>query len=202
MTATSEDSDQIIVSYVRQPDEHIAVMRQTGRRLTQRRPANAFNRWGLFLLCAIGGGAGSAALFHVLRTYVYIPVLGISSSVDETDLMMIWLVPTLIVYVLINLYYRWLTRRGLATLRSRIRPDITITVTITPEGASWNTAHSSMWLAWSEITNIGRRNGRIEFDLESFVTYIPTSVFSSQEEQDAAFRRILGLWKAEQAIQP
>ena len=202
MTATSEDNDQIIVSYVRQPDEHIAVMRQAGRRLTQRRPTNAFNRWGLLLLCAIGGGAGAAALFHVLRTYVYIPLLEIPPSLNEGDLMMIWLIPTLIVYVLINLYYRWLTRRGLAALRARIRPDITITVTIDAEGVSWNTAHSSMWLSWGEISDIGRRNGRIEFDLESFVTYIPTSVFSSQEEQDAAFRRILGLWKAERGIQP
>jgi hypothetical protein len=116
--------------------------------------------------------------------------------------MMIWLVPTLIVYVLVNLYYRWLTRRRLAALRSRIRPDITINVTIRPEGASWNTAHSSMWFAWREITDITSRNGRIEFDLETFVTYIPLSAFSNREEQDAIFSRILGLWRADRAIQP
>ena len=202
MTATSEDNSQIVVSYVRRPAEHIAVMQQTGRRFMVRRPASAFDRWGVLLLCAIGGGGGAAALFHVLRTYFYVPILGISPSLDEGDLMMIWLVPTLIVYVLFLLYYRWLARRRLARMRSRIRPDITVTVAMTPEGASWNTAHSSMWLAWGEIIDIGRRNGRIEFDLESFVTYIPTSVFSDQKEQDAVFGRILGLWKAERAIQP
>ena len=202
MTATSEDNSQIVISYVRRPEEHIAVMQQTGRRFMVRRPASAFDRWGVLLLCAIGGGGGAAALFHVLRTYFYVPILGISPSLDEGDLMMIWLVPTLIGYVLFLLYYRWLAGRRLARMRSRIRPDITVTVTMTPEGASWNTAHSSMWLAWGEIIDIGRRNCRIEFDLESFVTYIPTSVFSDQKEQDAVFGRILGLWKAERAIQP
>ncbi|MBM7050367.1 MULTISPECIES: hypothetical protein [Rhizobium] len=202
MTTTSADNDRIVVSYVRQPDEHIAVMRRAGRRLAARRPANAYDRWGLLPLWAIGGGAGLAGLFHVLRAYLFVPVFGISPSVDEGEMMMIWLVPTLIVYVLIVLYSRWLTRRRLAAMRSRIRPDITITVTMTPEGASWNSAHTSMWLAWSEITNIGRRDGRIEFDLEAFVTYIPVSAFSNQGEQDAALRRILGFWKAERAIQP
>jgi hypothetical protein len=202
MTTLSEDSDRIVVSYVRQPDEHVAVMRQAGRRFAMRRPANAYGRWGSLLLWAIGGAAGLAGLFHLLRAYFFIPVLGTSPSLDENDLMAIWLVPTLIIYVLIVLYYRWLTRRRLAAMRSRIRPDIAVTVTMTPEGASWDTAHSSMWLAWAEIIDIGRRNGRIEFDLEAFITYIPLSAFSDQEEQDAVFRRILGLWKAERAIQP
>lgn len=202
MTTLSEDSDRIVVSYVRQPDEHIAVMRQAGRRFAISRRANAYRSGGMLLLCAIGIGGGAAALFHVLRAYFYVPVLGISPSLDESDLMMIWLVPTVIVYVIINLYYRWLTRRRLAAMRSRIRPDIAVTVTMTPEGASWNTAHSSMWLAWAEIIDIGRRDGRIEFDLEAFITYIPLSAFSNQEEPDAVFRRILGLWKAERAIQP
>ncbi|MGM4983119.1 hypothetical protein [Rhizobium sp. 11_C7_N12_5] len=45
MTTTSEDNDRIVVSYVRQPDEHIAVMRQAGRRLAVRRTPNAYDRW-------------------------------------------------------------------------------------------------------------------------------------------------------------
>lgn len=202
MTTLSEDSERIVVSYVRQPDEHIAVMRQAGRRFAMRRPANAYDRWGSFLLWAICGSAGLAGLFHLLRAYLFVPVFGISPLLDENDLMAIWLVPTLIVYVLIVLYYRWLTRRRLAAMRSRIRPDITVTVTMTPEGASWNTAHSSMWLAWGEIIDIGRRNSRIEFDLEAFIAYIPLSAFANQEDQDALFRRILVLWKADRAIQP
>jgi hypothetical protein len=75
MTTTSENSDKIIVSYVRRPDEHIAVMQQAGRRFTLRRPVNAFDRAGLLLLCAIGSGGGAAVL-HVLRTYFYVPILG------------------------------------------------------------------------------------------------------------------------------
>lgn len=202
MTTTSEDNDRIVVSYVRQPDEHMTVMRQAGRRFAMRRTPKAYDRWGLLLLYAIGASAGLTGLFHLLRAYIFVPVLGISPSLDESDLMVIWLVPSMVVYVLVNLYYRWLTRRRLAAVRSRIRPDITITVTMTPEGASWNSAHTALSLAWSEITNIGHRNGRIEFDLESMVTYIPTSVFSNREEQDAAFARILGFWQAGRAIQP
>lgn len=202
MTTPSEDIDRIVVSYVRQPDEHIAVMRQAGRRFAMRHPANSYERWGSFLLWAIGGSAGLAGLFHLLRAYLFVPVFEISPSVDEGDMMMIWLFPTLIIYVLIVLYYRWLMRRRLAAMRSRIRLDITVTVTMTPEGACWDTAHSSMWLAWAEIIDIGRRSGRIEFDLEAFITYIPLSAFSDQGEQDAVFRRILGFWRAERAIQP
>ncbi|MGV1761609.1 hypothetical protein ACQZ6F_32615 [Rhizobium sp. A22-96] len=202
MTASSEGSDQIVVSYVRQPDEHIAVMRQAGRRFAIRRPGNAYQRWGLLLLWVIGVSAGLAALFHFLRAHVFIPVFGIPPSLDKNDLMVIWIIPTAILYVLVGFYFRWLTRRRLATMQSRIRPGITITVTMTSRGASWDTAHSSMWLAWSEITDITSQNRRIEFDLETFVTYIPLSAFSNREEQDAIFSRILGLWRADRAIQP
>ncbi len=46
------------------------------------------------------------------------------------------------------------------------------------EGASWASTNTMPWVGWSEILDIRRSDGRIEFDLESFVTYIPASAFS------------------------
>ncbi|MGZ9724091.1 hypothetical protein [Rhizobium miluonense] len=202
MTTGSEDDKSITLSFVRQPDEHVAIMRQAGRRFALRRPSNAQNATAWFVLSAIGVGAGLPVLFHLLRGYVFIPVFGLSSSIHEADMAIIWLVPTLIVYVLILVYSRWATRRRLATMQSRIRPDVTITVTANADGASWISTNTTIWLGWREIADISRRNGRIEFDLESFVTYIPASAFSNQGEQDAAFARILGFWRAAHPVQP
>lgn len=114
----------------------------------------------------------------------------------------IWLVPTLVLYALTLVYFRWLGRRRMATMQTHIRPDILITVTITPKGATWDSKQSSMWLGWSEILDIGLRDKRIEFDLEAFATYIPVAAFFSEAEQQAAFARILGFWRAANPVQP
>ncbi|SCB50703.1 hypothetical protein GA0061103_0898 [Rhizobium multihospitium] len=202
MTAMLEDDNRIVVSFVRQPSEHVAVMWQAGQRLALRHPPNAHNRAAWRFVSAIGVGAGFPVLFYLLRAYVFVPVFGLSPSMDLGDMAIIWLVPTLIIYVLILIYSRWATRRRTATMRSRIRPDVTITVTITSEGGSWNSEHTSIWLGWREIRDIGRRNGRIEFDTESFVTYIPASAFADEAAQQAAFARILGFWRAANPVQP
>jgi small-conductance mechanosensitive channel len=201
MTTVLED-DRLILSFVRQPEEHAAVMRQAGRRFGVRRRRNPAEAGGLALLYAIACGAGIALLFHALRIYVYTPIFDVPSYIDEGTLVFIWLVPTAVLYVLFVLYVRWLTRRRLSMLQARIRPDVTITVTVTPKGASWETAQSSIWLGWSEISDIALRNGRIEFDLESFVTYIPAAAFAGMQQQTAMLKQILGLWRAARAKQP
>jgi len=202
MTTEPEDDHSMTVSFVRQPDEHLAVMRQAGRRFAARRSPNAQNQAAWFVLSAIAVGAALPVFFHLLREYVFIPIFGLAPSIDKGDMAIIWLVPTLILYALFLTYSTWQMRRRLAAMQARIRPDITITVTITPAGATWNTGQTSIWLAWSEIVDIGLRDKRIEFDLESFATYIPASAFSSEVEQQAAFARILGLWRAANPVQP
>lgn len=202
MTIEPEDDQSLTVSFVRQPAEHVDVMRQAGRRLALRRPARAHDQAAWFFISAIGVGAGLPVLFHLLRAYIFVPVFGMSRSMDLGDMAIIWLIPTLIIYALILIYSRWLARRRLAAMQERIRPDVAITVTITPRGGSWDSAQTSIWLGWPEIRDIGRRSGRIEFDTESFVTYIPTSAFADQAAQDAAFARILGFWRAAKPVQP
>ncbi len=202
MTTELADDQSVTVSFVRQPAEHVAVMRQAGQRFALRRPRNAQSETAWFFVSAIVVGAALPVFFHLLREYVFIPVFGLSRSIGLGEMAIIWLVPTLIVYALILLYFRWATRRRLRVMQSRLRPDVTVTVTITPEGAAWNSAQTSIWLGWSEILKISRRSGRIEFDTETFVTYIPASAFSDQQAQDAAFARILGLWRAAKPVQP
>ncbi len=70
------------------------------------------------------------------------------------------------------------------------------------EGASWASINTMLWVGWSEILDIRRSDGRIEFHLESFVTYIPPSAFSDRGAQDAAFARILGFWGTATPLQP
>ncbi|MFK0166698.1 hypothetical protein [Rhizobium sp. NPDC090279] len=202
MTTGSEDDHAITVSFARQPAEHVAVMRQAGRRFAARQSRNAQSTGAAFFVSAIVVGAALPVSFHLLREYLFIPVFGLSPSIGKGDMAIIWLVPTLILYALILIYSRWLGRRRLAAMQARIRPDVHVIVTITPEGATWNSKQSSIWLAWGEIIDIGLRDGRIEFDLESFAAYIPASAFASQAVQQAAFARILGFWRAANPVQP
>lgn len=202
MMTGPEDEHSITVSFIRQPDEHVAVMLRAGRRAAGRSPQKAQNDAGWFVLWAIAIGAALPVVFHFLREYIFIPIFGLSPSINKGDMAIIWLIPTLILYALVLTYSSWQVRRRLAAMQARIRPGLTITVTITPDGATCNTEHTSMWLAWSEIVDIGLRDKRIEFDLESFATYIPASAFSDQQAQDAAFARILGLWRAAKPVQP
>ncbi|NLS01426.1 hypothetical protein HGP17_31720 [Rhizobium sp. P38BS-XIX] len=202
MTTEPEDDHSITVSFVRQPAEHVTVMRQVGRRLAARRAPSAQKAAVVLVLSAIAVGATLPVFFDLLRTYVFIPVFDISPLIHRGDMTIIWLVPTLILYALILIYFRWLGRRRMAMMQAHIRPDILITVTITPKGATWDSQQSSIWLAWSEIVDIGFRDTRIEFDLESFATYIPVSAFASEAEQRAAFARILGFWRAANPVQP
>ncbi|GAC1045729.1 hypothetical protein [Rhizobium sp. No.120] len=202
MTTGSEDEHSITVSFIRQPDEHVAVMLRAGRRVARRSPQKAQNEVAWFFISAIAVGAGLPVLFYLLRRYVYVPVLGLSPSIHEADIAIIWLVPSLMIYALILVYYRWAIRRRRMAMRSRIRPGVVITATADAQGASWASTDIKIWLGWSEIINISRADGRIEFDLESFVTYIPASAFSDQQAQDTAFARILGFWRAANPVQP
>jgi len=202
MTTGSEDHDSVTVSFMRQPDEHVSVMLRAGRRMARRSPQKAQNEVAWFFISAIAVGAGLPVLFYLLRRYVYVPVFGLSPSIHEADIAIIWLVPSLMIYALILVYSRWAMRQRRAAMHSRIRPGVTITVTANAEGASWASTDTKIWLGWSEIVNISRADGRIEFDLESFVTYIPASAFSDQKAQDAAFARILGFWRAVNPVQP
>lgn len=202
MTTGSEDEHSISVSFIRQPDEHVAVMLRAGRRVARRSPQKVQNEVAWFFISAIAVGVGLPVLFYLLRRYVYVPVFGLSPSIHEAELAIIWLVPSLMIYALILVYYRWAMRRRRAVMRSRIRPGVRITATANAQGASWASTDTRIWFGWSEIINISRADGRIEFDLESFVTYIPASAFSDQQAQDAAFARILGFWQAANPVQP
>ncbi len=202
MTTGSEDEHSITVSFIRQPDEHVAVMLRAGRRVARRSPQKAQNEVGWFFISAIAVASGLPVLFYLLRRYVYVPVFGLSPSIREADIAIIWLVPSLMIYAVILIYYRWAMRRRRTAIRSRIRPSVTITVTANARGASWASTDTKIWLGWNEIIGISRADGRIEFDLESFATYIPASAFSDQQAQDAAFARILSLWRAANPLQP
>jgi hypothetical protein len=49
---------------------------------------------------------------------------------------------------------------------------------------------------------IGLRGGRIEFDVENFVCYIPQAAFTDETEQKAVLEQILGFWRAAKSVQP
>jgi hypothetical protein len=129
-------------------------------------------------------------------------MFGMPHSLDDSDLLMIWLIPSLLLLAAVAIYSRLATRRRFAAMQARIRPDVVVTVTVTSEGASWTTAQSSVWLGWPEIAAIVDFNGRILFELESFVSFIPTSAFANDEERTAILRQILGLWQAGRTAKP
>jgi hypothetical protein len=202
MTAAVHD-EPIILSYVRDPAEQVQVMRLAGRRFSSRgNRMSVQTRWGIFLLSAIAAGAGSVIFFHLYRLFFLIPMFGAPLRLDDGDVTIIWLIPSLLLLVGVAIYSRLATRRRFAAMQARIRPDVVVTVMVTPEGASWTTTHSSVWLGWPEIAAIVDFNGQILFELESFVSFIPASAFANGEQRTAILRQILSFWQAGRTAKP
>lgn len=200
MMAASSD-DEIVLSYIRDPDEHVAAMREAGRRLVAHPFANAGRSAVLVLLYALAMGAIMVGLFHVLPTYVYPSILRLP-PIDSYAAAMFWLAPTLVLVLLFSLCTRLSAPQQFNALRKRIRPGVEITVTVRRDGTYWASAQTSYWFGWSEVADITLRNSRIEFTFDALITYIPAAAFADTCEQAATLQRILALWRAANPVQP
>ncbi|WP_146260095.1 hypothetical protein [Rhizobium tubonense] len=192
--------DRIVISYVRQPAEHADVMRQAGRRFATTDMRPSFDGW--YLLLGILAGAGLYFFFYAYRRLVLIPLLGLSPTVGTGDILLTCFLPCLLAYALVIIYLRHASTVRLAAMKARIRPDVVVTATISHDGISWDSPGSSLRLDWRSVSDIATRNGRIEFDVDSFVCYIPGHAFRNQQEQAAVLERILAFWAPQEVVNP
>jgi hypothetical protein len=192
--------DRIVITYIRQPAEHADVMRQAGRRFAAADVRPRFDGW--YLLLGMLGGAGLYFFFYAYRRLVLIPLLGLSPTLETGEILVICLLPCLLAYALLIIYLKHASTVRLAAMKARIRPDVQVTTTISHDGITWESPGSSLRLDWRSVSDIAMRNGRIEFDIDSFVCYIPGHAFHNQQEQAAVLERILAFWAPHEVVNP
>ena len=186
--------DHFTLSYIRQPGEEAEVIIGAFERLGQPLvPRGKMTGW--YLMVGILGGAALSLFLNIYRSLILLPAFGLTPLIDVSNLILICLVPCLTVYVLMTLYLRRESHLQRTAMMTRIRPDVTVTVTISPEGVSWEAPGSMTRLAWCKIADIDDRNGRIEFDCDATVHYIPAHAFHNQQEQAAFLERVRRLWQ-------
>jgi hypothetical protein len=191
---TPRQEKTITLSYVRRPAEEAEVLAGAADRLG-RPPQPPGGLTTRYLLIGIVGGAGISLFLHAYRSLILLPFLGLTPLVEVSDLLAICSVPCLAVYLLLTLQLRREARQRIAATAARIRPDISVTVTISPQDIAWEREGASVRLAWNDIGDIAQRHGRIEFDSDASVAYIPGHAFHNQQEQAAMLVRIEALWK-------
>jgi hypothetical protein len=193
--------DRLILSYIRQPGEEAEAMTQAARRLglpvTPRR-----NMAGFYLVLGIAGGALLSLFLNVYRSLILVPAFGLTPLIDVPNLALICFFPCLTIYVLLIVYLKREAHLNQAAVASRIRPDVTVTVTVAPDAIVWEWSGAAARMAWNAVSDIAERDGRIEFDSDASVRYIPAHAFHNEQEQAAVLRRVQALWKPSLPAKP
>jgi hypothetical protein len=198
---TAFPAEPITLSYVRQPVEQAEILTEAaGRFGTPLLPQG--NLATRYLFIGIVGGAGLSLFLHAYRGLILLPFLGMTPLIEVSDLLTICILPCLLTYLLLMLQFRREARQRLAAMSSRIKPDVVVNVTISAEGIVWDRPGASLRLAWCEISDIAPRLGRIEFDSDAAVSYIPAHAFHNQQEQTVMLQQILALWKRSEPAKP
>jgi hypothetical protein len=198
---TASRADQITLSYVRQPVEQAEVIVEAAGRFGTPLQQSG-NLAARYLFIGIAGGAGLSLFLHAYRGLILLPVLGLTPLIKVSDLLAICILPCFLTYLLLMAQARREARQRLVATAAAIRPDVTVAITITAQGIEWNSPGTSCRLAWTEITDITPRFGRIEFDSDASVAYIPAHAFHNQQEQAAILARIQAFWRPGKTAKP
>jgi hypothetical protein len=193
--------DHFSLSYLRQPAEEAEVIANAHRRLGQPLAAEG-GMSGWYLTIGILGGAALSLFLHVYRSLILLPTFGLTPVIDVSNLILICFVPCLAVYMLTMLHLRRESRLQRIAMAGRVRPDATVTVTVSPDCIAWERPGVASTLAWTAISDIADRDGRIEFDCDVAVHYIPAHAFHNRQEQAAFLERIHALWQPLEPAKP
>lgn len=193
--------DIIALSYTRQPAEEAEVLSEAAIRFgTPPQPPGGLT--ARYLLIGLIGGAGISLFLHAYRSLILLPFLGLTPLIEVSDLLAICALPCLVIYLLLTLQLRREARQRLAAVAARIEPDVMVTVSISKQEIAWEWAGNCLRLSWPQISNIALRYGRIEFDSDATVAYIPAHAFHNQQEQAAELGRIKAFWRPAVAAKP
>lgn len=180
------------LSFTRNPDEHVDVMLETGRRMmTSPDPVSAWAAFGV----AIGFGAIVGIVMEIHRRFV-LPLLLGPSEIAPLGTVTLQLLPLvmLIVALYVVLHLR-VTKRRRRALASRLDPNRIIDVDIFTQGIVSSSGHVTVELAWAGVTNIVLDGGRIEIECESFAVYLPERAFANRAAFVQAAKDLRGLWR-------
>ena len=192
------EAGTIVVSYVRQPAEHAEIMRQAVLRLGS---GPEGRRDGWYLAAGIAAGA---VLYGLTQAGRAPPATGFAAFLPGGSLGLVLLLaaPCLAAWLALALRSRRRTAARLAALRARIRPDLTVTVLLSPGGLSVEWPGASLRFGWEAVLDVALRAGRIEFEMESDICYLPAHAFRNQQEQAAVLQRILAFRQAAAPAKP
>lgn len=193
--------DHFSLSYLRQPAEEAEVIAGAYRRLGLPLVVEG-NMSGWYLTIGILAGAAISLFLHIYRSLILLPAFGLTPVMDVSNLILICFVPCLAVYMLTMLDLRRESRLQRIAMAGRVRPDATVTVTVSPNTIAWDRPGVALTLAWTAISDIADRDGRIEFDCDANVYYIPAHAFHNRQEQAAFLERIHGLWQPLEPAKP
>lgn len=201
LTSPLTQGDRFTLVYIRQPGEEADVIHEAIAR-HGRMAGERGGMTGWYLMIGVIGGAALSLFLNIYRSMILLPTFGMTPLIDVSNLMLICSVPCLGVYVLVTLSLRREAYSQRMAMAGRIRPDATVTVTVSTEGVAWERPGAVARFTWSEISAIDERHGRIEFDSDAAVHYIPAHAFHNHQEQVAVLACIRNLWQPASPAKP
>lgn len=189
------------ISFIRDPAEHYEVMRGAGRRFSEKRGQRSVAQQLLRMLGSVIAFAAVVVLLEGMRRYILVRYLGFPANVDIGDIAVLFALVAIVVVLILAVSSRWITARYKNTIRARIRPGIRLDVRYDDNAIDWDSGGSLIRLTWPEIQNITINRHRVEFDTDTFVSYVPVRAFSNETEFRAFFAQIDRLWQTRRVVE-
>jgi hypothetical protein len=188
---TDAQSRIMSLSFKREPQEHAEIMLEAGRRFMT--APQTIEPWRIFA-GAIALGAVFGLVMEGYRVFILTPLLGIK---DVAPLSVICLQLAPILLIAAGLLFGWarhVRQRRRRLLLARFDHDMFADVDIFKDGIRTSAGPLMVALAWDGIRHITVAFGRIEFEADTFVAYVPERAFTDHQAFQAAARQIRQLW--------
>lgn len=185
-------SSLLSVSFKREPEEHVRVMFEAGRRLTPK-PTAAHGRH--IFIGMVVWGAALGIVSELYRQYVLILLLHLS-DVPPLGLAALQMGPlVLLAGGLLAWYGRRAMRRTRKNWISQVAPGVFVDTDICSHGIRSAAGPIQLTAEWQKVRNIVLGPSRIDVEIETFVIYIPERAFENRQGFDHAAELIQRLWQ-------
>jgi hypothetical protein len=179
------------LSFQREPGEHADVMLAAGRRMMT--PRKTSYSWSI-IGAAVGFGAVVGISMEIYRRFLLSPLLGVDEVTPLTVIVQQLLPLLLLIIALVYAWIRYVRRRRKQTLIDRLEPDLFVDLDVFRDGIRMTAGTLTLSLEWAGIRDILVGAQRIEFESDSFATYVPERAFENRPAFDAAAAQFRQLW--------
>lgn len=181
------------LSFERDPQENAAVMFEAARRRTRSGASILTGTW-LFRFFVYAAAFGLA--MELYRRYVLVHLAGLS-TIPAFNILMLQVFP---VFILIWLLLSWHSRidrqRSVKALADRLDKHVFVDIDIYRDGIQAATGKTLVQMNWTAIRDISVLEGRIEFESEAWVSFIPLRAFQDRQDYLRRAKEIQALWRA------